>query len=161
MKCGWLCQAIQAACAGAWARLCTRAKDSVTGACVPDLVLRGTWCEMPAQSQCQRGWHMAGRNDSREFRQWMWEPHQQELTLGKAIWSSKIQILGWITGSEEGEGRNMIRQGKWAGCPGTRHASSSRWEQGLCSSMQRLSISLVSPKTRDGWSRYQERKKKI
>lgn len=71
---GWLYRAPQSH-AGTWPRLCTQARDRLTGACVTDLALRGTWCDMPPQSRCQRRWHVAARNYSRESRQWTWEPH--------------------------------------------------------------------------------------
>lgn len=47
-------------------------------------------------------------------------PTGRNRLLGNPSKVAEIQILGWVTGSEEGEGSNMIRQGKWAECPGTK-----------------------------------------
>lgn len=50
-------------------------------------------------------------------------PTSRSCLLGNPSRVAETQIPGWVTGSEEGEGRNVIRKGKWAGRPGTKLVS--------------------------------------
>ena len=65
-------------------------------------------------------------------------PTSRSCLLGNPSRVAETQIPGWVTGSEEGEGRNVIRQGKWAGAQAprwySRHALGPRWGARPCSS---------------------------
>ena len=74
-------------------------------------------------------------------------PTSRSCLLGNPSRVAETQIPGWVTGSEEGEGRNVIRQESGqaprhqAGIPGM--PSVLGGEQGYAVQRQRLSTSLV------------------